>query len=137
MATFGDLGLILARVDISRTFFTEKTNFGDARFTIGTSVAPGAVKNCLNFQYAEQGKMSTATISSRQFTKIQFTDAGAGNLYETTSYRTVYNNQCYAIEYIIHSSNIYNYSPDQGVKEFDKAKITSVLEGIVQSFKFK
>jgi membrane-bound inhibitor of C-type lysozyme len=137
LATFGDLGLILARVNIPRTFFTEKTNFGDARFTIGTSEAPGAVKNCLHFQYADQGKMSTTTINGRQFTKIQFTDAGAGNLYETTSYRTVYNNQCYAIEYIIHSGNIYNYDPSQGVKEFDKAKITSVLEGIVQSFKFK
>jgi membrane-bound inhibitor of C-type lysozyme len=136
LATFGDLGLILARVNIPKTFFAEKTNFGDARFTIGTSDAPGAVKNCLHFQYADQGKMSTTTINDRRFTKIQFTDAGAGNLYETTSYRTVYNNQCYAIEYIIHSGNIYNYPTEQGVKEFDKAKITSVLEGIVQSFKF-
>ena len=136
LATYGDMGLILARVNIPRTFFTEKTNFGDARFTIGTSVAPGAVKNCLNFQYAKSGTMSTTTINGRQFTKIQFTDAGAGNFYETTSYRMVYNSQCYAIEYIIHSSNIYNYSPDQGVKAFDKAKIISVLEGIVQSFKF-
>lgn len=136
LSTFGDMGLILARVNISKDFFAEKTNFGEARFTVGTSVAPGAVKNCLNFQYADQGKMSTTIINGRQFTKIQFTDAGAGNLYETTSYRTVYNNQCYALEYMIHSSNIQNYDPSQGVKAFDKAKVTSVLEGMTQSFKF-
>lgn len=59
---------------------------------------------------------------------------GAGNYYETTSYRTVYNDECYAIEYTIHSTNIDNYSPDQGITKFDKEKITSILDAMVQSF---
>ena len=131
-----DLGLLLARVNIPRTFFVEKTNFGDARFTVGTSADSDALKNCLVYNYGPVGTTSEAVINGRQFTKMNFADAGAGNLYETTSYRTIYNGQCYAVEYTIHSGNIYNYSPDQGVKEFDKAKITSVLEGMAQSFKF-
>jgi membrane-bound inhibitor of C-type lysozyme len=131
-----DMGLLLARVDIPRTFFTGKTNFGEAKFTVGTSADPDAVKSCLKYQYGETGTTTTVTINGRQFAKIQFTDVGAGNYYDVTSYRTVYNEQCYAVEYIVHSSNIYNYDPSQGVKEFDKAKITSVLEGIARGFKF-
>jgi membrane-bound inhibitor of C-type lysozyme len=136
LSVFGDLGLVLARINIPGTFFAGKTNFGDARFNIGTSDAPGAVENCLHFQYVEQGTIGTTTINGRQFSKIQFTDVGLGNYYETTSYRTVYNNQCYAVEYTIHSSNIQNYDSSMGVKEFDKVKITSMLEGVTQSFKF-
>ena len=132
----GDLGFLFTIVNIPRNFYTEKTNFGEAKFTVGTSVDPNAIKNCLVNDYAPVGTTTNVTINDRIFTRIQFTDAGAGNLYETTSYRTIYNNQCYAVEYTIHSGNIYNYSPDQGVKEFDKMKVTSVLEGIVQSFKF-
>jgi membrane-bound inhibitor of C-type lysozyme len=40
------LGLVLARVTIPQSF-EPKTNFGDARFTVGTSADPDAVKNCL------------------------------------------------------------------------------------------
>ena len=103
---------------------------------MGTSADPNAIKNCLVYTNGNVGTSSEVTINGRKFTKMNFTDAGAGNYYDTTSYRTIYNNQCYAVEYIIHSSNIYNYSPDQGVKEFDKTKITSILERIIQSFKF-
>ena len=76
------------------------------------------------------------TIGSMKFTKITLSDAGAGNFYNTTSYRTIYHNQCYAIEYTIHSTNIGNYSPDQGITEFDQTKIVPLLENMVQSFKF-
>jgi membrane-bound inhibitor of C-type lysozyme len=131
-----NLGILLVDINIPRTFFTEKTNFGEAKFTVGTSADTDTVKTCLTFNNGNLATSSEVIIGGIKFTKINFSDAGAGNYYETTSYRTVHNNQCYAIEYTIHSSNIYNYSPDQGVKEFDKTKVTSVLEGIAQSFKF-
>jgi hypothetical protein len=70
------------------------------------------------------------------FTKFTFSDAGAGNLYETTSYRTKRGDECYVVEYTIHSSNIGMYSPDQGIKEFDKDKITKMLDRMVRSFQF-
>ena len=131
-----DLGMLFTKVIIPRSFLSGKTNFGEAKFTVGTSADPDAVKNCLINSYGEMGTTTEVTINNQKFTKINFTDAGAGNLYDTTSYRTILNGQCYAIEYIIHSSNIYNYSPDQGVKEFDKAKVTAQLESMVQSFSF-
>ena len=130
-----DLGLLLAVVRIPKDFLPQ-TNFGDAKFTVGTSVDPKAIKNCLINEFGNQATSSEVTISHHKFTKITFADAGAGNYYETTSYRTMENNQCYAIEYTIHSSNIYNYSPDQGIKEFDKTKVETVLDGIMQSFNF-
>ena len=75
-------------------------------------------------------------IDDHPFSKFTLNDAGAGNLYETTSYRGLFDGDCYAIEYTIHSTNIGNYSPDQGVKEFDKVKVQEELEKILDSFKF-
>jgi membrane-bound inhibitor of C-type lysozyme len=129
------LGLLLAMVQIPKSFMPG-TNFGSAKFTVGTSADPLAVKNCLVAENGEVIKNSKVEINGNSFTEIILADAGAGNFYETTSYRELRNDQCYAIEYTIHSTNIGNYSPGQGIKEFDKAKITSVLEGIAQSFKF-
>ena len=129
-------GLLLTVVNIPKSFMPVKTNFGEAKFTVGTSADSDAIKNCLSYSYGGVGTTSEVIINNRKFTKMNFTDVGAGNYYDTTSYRTIYNEQCYAIEYTIHSSSIYNYSPDQGIKTFDKDKIDHVLEGIAGSFKF-
>ena len=130
-----DLGILLTVVKIPQSFLP-KTNFGEAKFTVGTSADPDAIKNCLTQNSGNVGTTSEVLINSRKFTKIESVDVGAGNYYDTTSYRTLYNDQCYSIEYTIHSTNIFNYSPDQGVKEFNKTDITHILENIVQNFKF-
>jgi len=130
-------GLILAKGTLSKAF-QPKTNFSEATFTVGTSPDPSAVAECLT--YNPSGGPATAptkeTINGTTYTVFHSSDAGAGNFYETTSYRTVRNNQCYAVEYTIHSTNIHNYSPDQGITEFDKTAVTNVLDGIVHSFRF-
>ncbi|KND49316.1 MAG: hypothetical protein AB203_02875 [Parcubacteria bacterium C7867-008] len=123
-----DNGLILARVTIPKSF-QSNTNFSEARFTVGTSADPKAVKQC-----STEGV--PATIHGVTFKKISTADAGAGNFYETTSYRTIRNNQCYVVEYTIHSTNIGNYPPELGITEFDKATVQSALEAMVQSFAF-
>ena len=71
-AATNNLGLLLTVVNIPRTFFTENTNFGEAKFTVGTSADPDAVKNCLEYNYGETGTTSEVMIGSRQFTKINF-----------------------------------------------------------------
>ncbi len=131
----GNSGIIYSVVSIPKSFMPN-TNFGDAKFKIGASADPDAVKNCLKTDYPQAGEPVKIKINDKEFTKVSFSDAGAGNFYDTVSYRTVYDNQCFAIEYTIHSTNIGNYSPDQGIKEFDKTKITNILESIVASFKF-
>ena len=129
------LGLLFTVVQIPKSFMPS-TNFGEAKFTVGTSADPEAVKSCLVADNGSVVKNSKVIIGDTSFTEITLSDAGAGNFYETTSYRVVKNNQCYTVEYTIHSTNIGNYSPDQGIKEFDKTKITSILESMMQSFRF-
>jgi hypothetical protein len=129
------LGTLLAAVTISGDF-QPKTNFSDARFTVGASVATGTIATCLTEGNGGPASSTSVMIGGTQFSKIEMSDAGAGNRYETTSYRTVHDGQCYAIEYTIHSTNIDNYSPEAGITEFDKAKVEGVLEGMVQSFQF-
>jgi membrane-bound inhibitor of C-type lysozyme len=128
-----DFGILFAVVNIPQEFLP-KTNFGEAKFTVGTSADPHAIKNCLVSNFA--GTTTTEIINGTKFTKMHFTGAAAGNYYDTTAYHILYNNQCYALEYMIHSSNIYNYSPDQGIKEFDKTKVEPLLEKMAQSFRF-
>lgn len=108
-------GQLLVKVVLPKTFLPN-TNFSDSYFTVGVSSDPEALKDC-----------ATTTKSS---------DAGAGNLYETTSQKFIKDNICYAIEYTIHSTNIGNYSPDQNIKEFDKNKVENIFQKIVQSFRF-
>jgi membrane-bound inhibitor of C-type lysozyme len=92
-----DLGLLFTVVQIPKSFMPG-TNFGEAKFTVGTSSDPDAVKNCLVAQNGEKVESSNAMIGNTKFTEITLSDAGAGNFYETTSYRTLRNSQCYAVE---------------------------------------
>ncbi len=128
------LGLSLAKVRIPQSQ-QPNTNFSEAIFTVGTSSDPEEVKNCLTPTNGERAK-GTTTIHDVVYQKITLTDAGAGNYYDTTSYRTLQSDQCYAIEYTIHSTNIGNYSPDQHIREFDTKAITAELESMTQSFAF-
>jgi membrane-bound inhibitor of C-type lysozyme len=127
-------GMILAEVNIPRTYMPS-TNFADAKLTVGVSSDPTSLALCT---VPENGEVAAGTqnINGTTFTKITESDAGAGNFYDTTSYRVVKNSECYVVEYTIHSSNIGNYSPDQGITEFDKTKIQGILEASVQSFTF-
>lgn len=129
------LGLLKAVVTIPK-IYEPNTNFSDAKFTVGVSTNQKAIANCFVAQGGNGVKKSEATINGVKFTKIEFTGAGAGNLYKTTSYRTVRDGQCIAVEYTVHSTNLGNYSPDQGITAYDEAKINKVLEGITESFKF-
>ena len=128
------LGLVLAMATMPKSY-QPGTNFSEAKFTVGTSSDAAAVAACLT---ATNGgtKTGTVVIQGEQYTRVTESDAGAGNLYDTTSYRTVKNSQCYVIEYTIHSTQLGNYDPSQHITAYDKAKVTSVLEGIVKSFKF-
>jgi len=130
-----DLGMMLAVVTIPRSF-QPQTNFSEAKFTVGTSSDVNAVAACLTDTSGNSAQGTTTTINGVPYTVFSFGDAGAGNFYQTTSYRTVRDGQCYAIEYTVHSTNIGNYPPEQHITAFDEAKVKSALEGIVRSFKF-
>jgi hypothetical protein len=128
-------GMVLAALTIPQTF-EPQTNFADATFTVGVSSDPGAVASCLSAGSGNPVQTNTTVVNGIPLTKIILGDAGAGNYYETTSYRTVKGGQCYAIEYTIHSTNIANYPASAHIASFDQARIRSVLDAMAQSFKF-
>lgn len=123
-------GKVLALITIPKSFEPE-TNFSDAIFTVGKSSDPQAISSC-----GQEPDGVTTLINDAYFIKINFGDAGAGNFYETTSYRTLKDNECYSVEYTIHSTSLAAYSPDQNIKEFNREKIEQALEDMVQSFVF-
>ena len=119
--------------------FDPQTNFASAQLTVGASANNAAVANCLTPD--PTGGPATATssavINGVQFTIFQSSDAGAGNIYETTSYRTLHAGQCYAVEYTIHSTQLGNYPPQYNLQQFDSAMVTDLLNRIVETFKFQ
>lgn len=128
-------GSLLATVVIPGTI-QRKTNFRDARFTVGASRDTMAVKTCLTDALGGTSKGTKVMIGGSEFTKLSLSDAGAGNLYDTTSYRTIHDGQCYTIEYTIHTTQLANYPAEAGITAYDKATIVALMEDIVQSFKF-
>jgi hypothetical protein len=131
-------GYQIAVVTIPKSYMPG-TNFSDAKLTIGVSndkAELGGAGCPAGIKFNETGGASAVTIHGQTYTKVVRKEAAAGNLYETTSFFTVRDGDCYAIEYTIHSTNIANYPAEQGIKEFDKEKIVSVLENIVKSFTF-
>jgi membrane-bound inhibitor of C-type lysozyme len=127
-------GLVLAVVTVPRTY-EPGTNFADAKFTVGVSSDPSAITLCAVAANGDIAQGQT-TLNGITFNKFTFGGAGAGNFYDTTSYRTIYDGDCYVVEYTIHSTNIANYPPERGIKEFNKAKVQDALLGIVKSFTF-
>lgn len=127
-------GTLLADIRIPKTYMTG-TNFSDARFTIGRSADAGEITNCT----AVQDNFSNRTgmiINGYPFIRMTTSDAGAGNRYDTTSYHGIFDGDCYVIEYTIHSTNLANYPKSQGIKEFNKEQIESLLEDMRLSVKF-
>lgn len=131
-----DSGKLLVKLTSPKNYaLTTKTNLSNLTFTVGASSDKNVVANCLSIANGET-RGGIITLGGVDFTKILLTDAGAGNLYTTTSYRAVKDAMCYAIETTIHSTNLGNYSPDQGIKQYDTDEVSNALNKIVYSFRF-
>lgn len=112
-----------------------QTNFSEATLTVGGSEDPKAVSGCLVPDAGQQvGQPITETINGISFIVFKTADAGAGNFYETTSYRTVRNSQCIAVEYTIHSTQIANYPDSYKLHPFNELRIDGILKRIVGTF---
>jgi len=134
----GDAGTLFFTLTVPRAF-EPQTNFADAKLTVGESSRGASVASCLATDQSggpNAVPTSTAVIDGVPFTVFHSNDAGAGNFYETTSYRAIHGGACWAIEYTIHSANIGNYPPEYQLKPFDRAKAADVLDRIARTFRF-
>ncbi len=115
-----------------------RTNFGGASLRMGFSKEAIAIKECLtpppSFGYRDM--YSRRDIGGVMFKEFSRSDAAAGNYYLFTSYRAVRNDGCEVFEYVIHYSNLQNYPPEVGRKEYDKQKVVDSLESILGTVKF-
>jgi hypothetical protein len=133
----GTLGIKYFTLTIPRAF-EPQTNFADATLVVGGSKNNNAIARCMT---ADQSggpatATSSATINGILFTVFKSSDAGAGNIYETTSYRTLHAGECYAVEYTVHSSQIANYPSSYNLQQFNETKVDSLMQNIIGTFKF-
>lgn len=115
--------------------FEPQTNFSDATLTVGYSKNAAALADCLIAQNGESTSTPVA-INNADFTVLTSNDAGAGNLYETTSYRTTHAGACYVVEYTVHSAQLGNYPTSYNLSQFDETRVRGVLDTIVGTFRF-
>ncbi len=119
--------------------FEPQTNFVDATLTVGASGTNTAIAQCLAPDPSggpTQNATSSATVNGIDFTVFKSSDAGAGNYYDTTSYRTLHAGKCYAVEYTVHSGQIMNYPQSYNLKPFDETKVDSLMRNIISTFTF-
>lgn len=129
-------GVVLGDVYIPNTYMPG-TNFSEAYLIVGQSSELNEIKNCVVADATIREKDNGSyDIGGYPFNKFTSTGAAAGSFYETTSHRGIVDGGCYVVEYTIHSTNVSNYPPDQGIKEFDKSKIQNEMEKIISSIRF-
>ena len=101
---------------------------------IGVNIVQSILDKCQQPRDWEKNE-GVVTISGKDFSMFSGNDVGAGQLYESISYRRIENEHCYEITQVLHSSRIENYEPG-AVKAFDKLYFSSILEKIAKTFQF-
>ena len=110
------------------------TNLGTAGVYVGATSSASIVASCTSASTSTgETAQGTQTIGTQQFAVFSSSDAGAGNFYETKSYRTVANGSCLEINETLHSGNIDNY-PVGAVTEFNHDEFSGILEAIVHTY---
>ena len=115
------------------------TNLTEAFFLFGSSSAVDMVQNCtqpISFGGPES-LIGEEVVHGVNFVHGQGGGVAAGNIYEQTYYRAASQGVCYEITFFVHYGNIGNYSPDLGVKEFDRAALLQKFEAILSTFVIK
>jgi hypothetical protein len=77
------------------------------------------------------------TINGNKFVRSEGAGVGAGNIYEQIYHRAVINGSCYEVTFYFHYTNIGNYAPDAGIKEFDRAALLQRFESILSTLVIK
>jgi hypothetical protein len=124
--------LTLAFIDTS--YYSPRTNLSEATLVLAASTDPAIVSTCTqpSAQFSET-VTGQVTVNSYTFTRSEFNGAAAGNRYDQISYRTVWNDKCFEVVFLIHSTNIGNYTPGT-VVEYDHDALLGKFEGLLDTF---
>jgi hypothetical protein len=125
---------LLTLAFIDPEFYAPTTNLSEAYLLLAATTDPAIVSTCTqpSSQFAETvtGQVS---VNNYTFTRSEFSGAAAGNRYDQVSYRTVWDNKCFELIYLIHSTNIGNYTPGT-VVEYDRPALLNKFDTILNTF---
>lgn len=115
--------------------FYLNTNLSEAYLLFGSTNESDTVQNCTQPASfgGEERIVGQVNINGVPFVRSEGAGVGAGNIYEQIYHRTVLNGYCYEVTFFFHYTNIGNYSPDSGVKEFDRSALMQKFEGILST----
>jgi hypothetical protein len=115
------------------------TNLFEAFFLFGSSSSVDLVQTCtqpISFGGPEN-ILGEKDVNGVKFVHSEGGGVAAGNIYEQTYYRAASQGVCYEITFFVHYGNIGNYSPELGVKEFDRAALLQKFEAILSRLVIK
>ncbi|MDO8260730.1 MAG: hypothetical protein Q7T50_04520 [Candidatus Magasanikbacteria bacterium] len=121
---------ILNRIDLSANNFIG-TNLGEASFIVGVTSNKAILNICLESGIGEE-QQANRIINGIDYSVFKSSEAGAGNRFQTLSFRTIKNDRCYEAVEFMHWGDINNY-PVGTVKEFDQALIQAKLDKILET----
>jgi uncharacterized protein (UPF0333 family) len=84
----------------------------------------------------ENQKVADVTINGTKFKKFDFGDAGMMKYVQGSSYRTIKNNKCYAIEQVRNGSSYRDETMTAGLSQATLDAYYNAAAQVVQSFKF-
>lgn len=120
------------------------------RFTIPLAMATGTnlgadsyvsieqlprAKNCTGDIYLAANVKPVVVNDSNgvAYSVASSTGAAAGNMYEEQVWAVTGSKPCTAVRYFIHSSNIGNFDPASGIREFDRLTLLNAFDEIRRS----
>ncbi len=119
--------------------FYVKTNLIEAYLLFGSTNDSSIVDTCarpISFGGTEN-VVGDVNINGIKFVHSEGSGVGAGNVYEQIYYRAVNNGYCDEVTFYFHYANIGNYSPDSGVKEFNRDALMEKFESVLSTLVIK
>lgn len=124
-------------------------NIAGVKFTIPGSLAQGTnlssfdtgvsveslpeTNNCdANLFLPNRGEIKIINENGKEYSYASIIQRAAGNRYEEDVFAVSGSNPCFAVRYLIHSTNISNYPPGQ-VKEFNRSNLIATFDKIRRS----
>ena len=121
------------------TKFHTDTNLVEAYFMFGASNDTEIVVGCLQPSPWIENEQITGevTINGTRFIRSERIGVGLGSLYEQSMVRTVQNDTCYEVTFLMHSFDPGVLAPPTTVTEFDRAALMQRFETILSTLLIK